>query len=143
MKTVLFPYDDSAPAQRALQYLVDLSKRCEGLEVHVLNVQPDPKVYGRYGALAEVVKQLRENSKAHAKELTDKAVATLEAVGIKAIGHPATGEILEAVQRVIKENNCDTVVMGTRGMGGLGNLLLGSMATQVIHGVEIPVLLVK
>ncbi|MFC3339910.1 universal stress protein [Paracandidimonas soli] len=143
MKTVLFPYDDSAPAQRALQYLVDFSKRCEGLTVHVLNVQSDPKLYGRYGALMDVLKQLKENATAHSKTFTDKAVATLEAAGVKAVGHPAIGEVLEEVQRVIKENDCDTVVMGTRGMGGLGNLLLGSMATQVIHGVSIPVLLVK
>ena len=143
MQTVLFPYDDSAPAQRALQYLVDLSKRYQGLTVHVLNVQADPKLYGRYGALADVLKQLKENATAHAKTFTDKAVAELEAAGIKAVGHPAIGEVLDEVQRVIKETGCDTVVMGTRGMGGLGNLLLGSMAIQVLHGVSIPVLLIK
>ena len=143
MKTVLFPYDDSAPAQRALQYLINFSKQCEGLAVHVLNVQPDPKLYGRYGALNDVGKQLKENARAHSKEVADKAVNALEAAGIKAVSHPTTGEVLDEVQRVIKANACDTVVMGTRGMGGLGNLLLGSMATQFIHGVSIPVLLVK
>jgi nucleotide-binding universal stress UspA family protein len=33
--------------------------------------------------------------------------------------------------------------MGTRGMGAIGNLVLGSVATKVIHLTEVPVTLVK
>jgi nucleotide-binding universal stress UspA family protein len=33
--------------------------------------------------------------------------------------------------------------MGTRGMGSVSNLLLGSVATKVIHLAPVPVLLVK
>ena len=33
--------------------------------------------------------------------------------------------------------------MGTRGMGAMGNLILGSVATKVIHLVDVPVTLVK
>ena len=33
--------------------------------------------------------------------------------------------------------------MGSRGMGALGNLVLGSIANQVVHLTEIPVTLVK
>ncbi|MNU09423.1 Universal stress protein G [compost metagenome] len=38
---------------------------------------------------------------------------------------------------------CDTVVMGTRGLGSFTGMLLGSVATRVIHEVSVPVLLVK
>jgi nucleotide-binding universal stress UspA family protein len=37
----------------------------------------------------------------------------------------------------------DEVVMGTRGMGALGTLLLGSVAYRVVHLVHVPVTLVK
>jgi len=35
------------------------------------------------------------------------------------------------------------IVMGTRGMGTVANLVLGSVATKVIHLSHIPVILVK
>ena len=37
----------------------------------------------------------------------------------------------------------DTVVMGTRGLGNFSGLLMGSVATRVVHEVPVPVLLVK
>ena len=33
--------------------------------------------------------------------------------------------------------------MGTRGHGAVANMLIGSVATKVLHLVEVPVLLVK
>ena len=33
--------------------------------------------------------------------------------------------------------------MGTRGVGALGNLILGSLAAKLIHFAEVPVTLVK
>ena len=38
---------------------------------------------------------------------------------------------------------CDGIVMGTRGMGAIGNLVAGSVATKVIHLTKLPVTLVK
>jgi nucleotide-binding universal stress UspA family protein len=35
------------------------------------------------------------------------------------------------------------VVMGTRGLGAVTGMLLGSVATKVIHLSDVPVLLVK
>jgi nucleotide-binding universal stress UspA family protein len=33
--------------------------------------------------------------------------------------------------------------MGTRGMGAIGNVFLGSIATKVVHLASVPVTLVK
>ena len=38
---------------------------------------------------------------------------------------------------------CDLIVMGAHGRGALAELLLGSIATRVIHLARMPVLLVK
>jgi len=144
MKVVLFPYDHSASAQRALQYLINFSKTHQALEVHVLNVQGEPRLHGRNNPLvAEVQQQIEAHAREHAEEIADHALRSLRDAGITCTRHAHVGEVLPEINRVIQQCGCDTVIMGTRGMGGLGNLLLGSVATQVIHGVDVPVLLVK
>jgi nucleotide-binding universal stress UspA family protein len=43
----------------------------------------------------------------------------------------------------VKSLSIEEVVMGTRGMGTLGTLLLGSVAYRVVHLVHVPVTLVR
>ena len=49
----------------------------------------------------------------------------------------------EQINDAVKRLGCDTVVMGTRGLGSFTGLVLGSVASRVIHEVSVPVLLVK
>ncbi len=51
--------------------------------------------------------------------------------------------VAESVTQTANEEGANYIVMGTRGLGGVESLLLGSVATQVIHLTTIPVTLVK
>jgi nucleotide-binding universal stress UspA family protein len=42
-----------------------------------------------------------------------------------------------------EDKQCEQIVMGTRGLGTVSNLVLGSVATKAIHLAKVPVLLVK
>jgi nucleotide-binding universal stress UspA family protein len=53
------------------------------------------------------------------------------------------GPIAETIERVSHEVGADQIIMGTRGLGRLRGLLLGSVATQVVHLARVPVTLVK
>jgi nucleotide-binding universal stress UspA family protein len=44
---------------------------------------------------------------------------------------------------VAEEDRCDLIVLGTHGRTGLGRLLLGSVAEQVVRGARCPVLTVR
>lgn len=46
-----------------------------------------------------------------------------------------------AIVRAVREVLVDAVVMSTRGAGGLGRLILGSVAEQVVRQSELPVML--
>ena len=49
----------------------------------------------------------------------------------------------KTIAEVAREEVVNQIVMGTRGLGGIQGLLLGSVATQVIHLAEVPVTLIK
>jgi nucleotide-binding universal stress UspA family protein len=53
------------------------------------------------------------------------------------------GPVAETIDRIARETQADQIVMGTRGLGRVRGLLLGSVATQVVHLADIPVTLVK
>jgi nucleotide-binding universal stress UspA family protein len=67
----------------------------------------------------------------------------------KHAGLPHTGIVLadgdpsDEILRVAKENKCDLIVMGTHGRRGLGRLVMGSVAEQVLRRAMCPVLTVK
>ncbi|MFA5677949.1 MAG: universal stress protein [Pseudomonas sp.] len=142
MHNVLVPFDGSASAKRAVQYLVDFAKVYPHIQVHVLNVQREPNLYGNY-VPASMLDDLRKGAITHAKEVNTEASQMLEAASISHEVHEVVGDVVTEVVAAVKRLGCNTVVMGTRGMGSLGNLVMGSVATRVIHDVPVPVLLVK
>jgi nucleotide-binding universal stress UspA family protein len=54
------------------------------------------------------------------------------------IGSPA-----ETIAKVAREQGCDGIVMGTRGLGAVSSVLLGSVSSRVLHLSDLPVTLVK
>jgi nucleotide-binding universal stress UspA family protein len=42
-----------------------------------------------------------------------------------------------------ESKGCDLIYMGTRGLNAMSGLLLGSVATRVLHLAKMPVVLVK
>lgn len=142
MQNVLVPFDGSSSAKRAIQYLVDFSAEYPAIKVHVINVQSEPKLYGNYVS-ASMLEQLREGALQHGQETNVDAAKMLEAAKIDFETHAVIGEVIGEVVKAVKAFGCNTVVMGTRGMSNLGNLVLGSVATRIVHEVPVPVLLVK
>lgn len=143
MRNVLVAFDGSDSARRALQYVIDTAKETQGvLEIHLLNVQQEPIMFGEY-VTVEMIDQMTKDFLAKGAELLKEASSRLESVGLKCTTHVLLGNVADQVRETVARLGCDTVVMGTRGLGRLKGLLLGSVATQVIHEVPVPVLLVK
>lgn len=142
MQTVLVPYDGSPSAERAVDYLINFAKEVAHLKVHVINVQIEPKLYGNYVSAA-LFEQLNAGALDYAAEINAKAATRLQAAGIEHSCHTVMGEVVTELVKAARQYECSAVVMGTRGMSNLGNLVMGSVATRVVHEVPVPVLLVK
>ncbi|BAP44491.1 universal stress protein family protein [Pseudomonas sp. StFLB209] len=143
MHKVLVPFDGSAHARHALDYVINLAGQvARPLEVHVLNVQSSPMAYGDYLA-PDMIEGVRAGLINEAMGVLNKASAQLDASGIAHEVHVDMGNVAEQIADAVKKLGCDTVVMGTRGLGSFGGLLLGSVANRVIHDVSVPVVLIK
>ncbi|MGP3790572.1 universal stress protein [Pseudomonas sp. B392_1p] len=143
MRKILVPFDGSDPSKRALQYVVDFARDSGiAVEVHVLNAQQELALYGDYMP-PNMFDELSSIALAKTVDVLEKAVEVLRAADIVYLTHPAIGDVAEQVNEAVKRLGCDTVVMGTRGLGSFSGLLLGSVASRVIHEVSVPIVLVK
>ena len=53
------------------------------------------------------------------------------------------GHVGKSIAQLADEGKFDLVVMGSHGHGDLANLVLGSVATQVLAKTSVPVLLIR
>jgi nucleotide-binding universal stress UspA family protein len=140
MYRILVPVDGSDVALRALGHAMRLSRLIGEAEIHLLNVQPP--ITGSVSAfvgdenVAGFYREESENALAPAREV-------LEREGLPVHAAMRIGSTGQSIADYARELSCDQIVMGTRGLGGIGSLVLGSVATQLVHLAEAPVTLVK
>jgi nucleotide-binding universal stress UspA family protein len=116
----LLPVDGSVPSDSATDYLGALAARLPGSHVDVLHVR-DPG--GTDDALAGAVARLKQ------------AHAAFDVLVLR--GDPA-----EAILRCAADRQAAEIVMGSRGLGRWGGLVLGSVATKVVQHAPLPVTVV-
>lgn len=142
MHKLLIPVDNSESSARALDYALDLAKELRDVALHVVHAHEPPIVYGEvevYLTEEKARKLLQEHSEA----LLKPALAKVAAAGVKHTSAILVGDVPSEIARAAETEGCDGIVMGTRGMGAVANLLLGSVATKVIHLSKVPVTLVR
>ena len=138
---ILVPVDGSRAAQRAVLHAAALGK-LRGAQVILLNVQPPLPLYGMVRAYMPS-DEYHAACAAHARAALDPAARLLKRKGVPCRADVVYGEPAKCIIAAARAQKCDAIVMGTRGQGAVGNLLLGSVATKVIHLAKVPVTLVK
>jgi nucleotide-binding universal stress UspA family protein len=140
MYRILVPVDGSDEALRALEHAVRVARLIGEAEIHLINVQPP--ISGSVGTFVG-----NENVARFHQEESDNALAAarklLEREGMAGHETVRIGSASQQIADHAKEIPCDQIVMGTRGLGAIGSLVLGSIATQVVHLTEVPVTLIK
>lgn len=142
---ILVPVDGSATSSRGLDEAIRLA-RVTGARLHLLHVVDELTFATGFetGAtyLGDIVPLMREAGQAIVAEGCARAAAA---------GIPADGtlcdrfavRVCDAIVDEAREWKADLIVLGTHGRRGVGRLLLGSDAEQVLRLAQVPVLLVR
>lgn len=139
MLKVLIPVDGSGSSLRAVQFLVQKAALYkEPLEIHLLNVQ-----HAFPGTIRGVHHQAEQYHHDEGIKILAEARKLLDAQGLKYAYHIVVGDPADTIVHLVREKMIQQVVMGTRGAGSVENLLIGSVASKVLHLIDVPVLLVK
>lgn len=140
MKRYLVPVDGSQGASKALAHAIGRAREAKA-EIHVLHVvapinYDELKIYAEHSDIAKIRRE------AHQRILAS-AADELKAAGIPCAAHLLDGHPGETIAQFAESQNMDEIIMGSRGMGAIGSIMLGSVSNRVAHLARMPVTLVK
>ena len=133
---ILVAVDGSPQSEKTILIAVDLARRY-GSAVTVVHVREYERYEGSDVDLGPPVP---------AEELVDGVVATFREGGVDARGEirrVSSGDTPQQIIEVAAGSNSDLIIMGSRGMTEWKSLLLGGVASKVVHHAKCPVLLVR
>jgi nucleotide-binding universal stress UspA family protein len=87
--------------------------------------------------------QIERYYREEGEEMLAAAKKRLEAAGVPYKPRVLVGQIADSIVEHARKTGCDVIYLGTHGRTATGKLLLGSVATKVLHISPIPLLLVK
>lgn len=142
MKSILIPIDGSDSSLRAVQLAINQrQEHKDETSLHLLTVQL-PILSGNVRRFFSA-QALQEYYEAEGNNALLAAKALLDANSVPYSEKIAIGSIAQTIADFVTESGCDHIIMGTRGLGSVSGFMLGSVATKVLHLVDVPVTLVK
>ncbi len=87
--------------------------------------------------------QIRKYYEEEGEAAMAAAKKKLGAAGIAYKSTILVGQIADMIVQHAAKTGCDLIYIGTHGRTAAGNMLLGSIATKVLHMSTVPVLLVR
>ena len=139
---ILLPIDGSKSSTNAAKYAANLAKNSRSPAVITLvSIHDDASLshVKQFVSKSVVDDYLREVSE---KELK-AAQKVLDAARVKHNMVIKRGHIAQEIVALANKDKVDLIVMGTKGRGGILDVLIGSVAQRVSGSAKQPVLLVK
>jgi nucleotide-binding universal stress UspA family protein len=139
---ILLSVDGSPDSDKALGLTRDLA-RIHGSRVLVVHGRDVPFVAPSGQPAPPRVE--RWESDEDARQLIDAAVSELQAAGVDVRGEvlPGQGRISYKILETAERESADLIVLGSRGMSRVEELMIGSVSHKIIHMAKCPVLLAR
>jgi nucleotide-binding universal stress UspA family protein len=137
---ILLATDGSKDAELAAKAAVDLSKRT-GAELHVVHAWRPLPHYAYPSLVPEGYQPPYEEG---ARKILEAQVGRIEEAGISvAEAHLVAGRPADAILDLGDQLGAGLIVVGSRGLGPVKRLLVGSVSESIVHHARYPVLVVR
>lgn len=135
---ILVPYDGSELAEKSLEKAIDFAKLDHNTKITLLHVVEFPPKTYQYDFYNKIKESILEDA--------EKVVRPAK-FDLGQIANPSNVIIQEGLSykvilELAKEQQCDLIIMGSRGLSGMKELL-GSVSHTVTQRATIPVMLMK
>lgn len=143
LRTILVATDGSPSASSAARIAASLAHEA-GAAFHVAHVWQITQASVGLMADAASWQYTFELDEQVARETLAGAVHALEEEGVTVAGqHLRRGRPVDAIMAIAAEIEADLIVVGSRGLGTIRRLLIGSTAEAIIHGAQHPILVIR
>ena len=149
----LVPLDGSKLAEQALPFAKERAAANNGdiVLMRVVDIAarmpPSAMADGGMGGLSvagvEALQDAAEEESRKAAEYLEKQAQLLRQQGLKVTTAVRTGTPASEIIATAKERSVDVIIITTHGRSGLGRLVFGSVADEVIRGGHFPVLVIN
>lgn len=147
MKTILVPIDFSEQSKYALNFAAQLAEKGK-LQIQAIHIIEGPQNH-TFNTMGDGIanesedyfflKQLLEKTKENMRNLVEsKAYAGINIIGSVEIGNP-----YQSISKAIADHQADLVVMGSKGVSGIDEVLIGSNTEKVVRHAKCPVITIK
>lgn len=136
---ILVGVDGSKCAKRAFDAAVEMAKAGGARLMVVCVVQPPAKVTSRKETAARFLGILEREAKLILADYAEEA----DMKGVKVETLVAKGYPAKIILYTANAEKVDLIVVGSRGLGGVRGLLLGSVSSTVVRNSKVPVLVAK
>ncbi len=142
---LLVASDGSQHAKRALEVAARLARELRQAEVVLVNVGhvptlalagPDTMPYVDLVRLEEALKQAGQ-------QILEEAMKVFAGLNVPVTRLYRSGDPSREIIQAAGESKADLIILGARGLGQIGGLILGSVSERVLHAAHSPVLIVR
>lgn len=138
---IFVPVDGSGCAQRAMQHAIGLARLMGDCTIHVVHAVEETSAAG--GSAGDAPVGIDDLQRRQCEALIGRVEPLLLSCGLRYEKEIVVGPIAQVLVDRAVALRCDAIVMGTHGHSPLGNVLLGSIASKIVHRSPLPVTLVK
>ena len=140
LSKILVPVDGSDNSFRALDYAIFLAKKVDAHLTAMHVIENPPTVYVESQKL---LNELLAKYKAESAKVLDKCKPVAEKSGIAIETVIAEGDPASNITNYAQKDRFDLIVIGSRGLGRIKEMVLGSTSSKVLHHAKCSVLVVK